>query len=49
MKEHEIAELVNAVTKQVKVICPDAPQCLREVISRAVNSELEMQQINKAK
>lgn len=36
MKDHEIAALVNQVTKAVKAICPDAPQCTREVISRAI-------------
>ena len=40
MKDHQIAELVNEVTSQVKRICPDAPQCLREVISNAVKNKL---------
>jgi hypothetical protein len=43
MKDHEIAALVNEVTKQVKRICPDAPQCLREVVSKAVKSKLDAQ------
>jgi hypothetical protein len=41
MKDHEIAELVNEVTKQVKRVCPDAPQCLREVISRPIVEALK--------
>ena len=39
MKDHEIAELVNQVTKAVKAICPDAPQCTREIISRAIQED----------
>jgi hypothetical protein len=40
MKDHEIAALVNEITKQVKNIYPDAPQCLREVVSKAVKSNI---------
>lgn len=36
MKEHEVRELVNEVTREVKRICPNAPQSLREVVSKAV-------------
>lgn len=40
MKDHEIARLVNHVTNAVKRICPNAPQMLRQVISRAVNRKI---------
>jgi hypothetical protein len=36
LKEHEIAELVNRVIKAVKALCPNAPQCTRQIISRAM-------------
>ena len=36
MKDHQIAELVNILTAEVKRISPDSPQCLRSVISRSV-------------
>ena len=41
MKDHEIARLVNELTKQVKLICPDAPQMLREVISKTVTKQVK--------
>ncbi len=40
-KDHELAALVNEVTKQVKAVCPDAPQCLREVIARSIKSSVK--------
>jgi hypothetical protein len=46
MKDHELASLVNRVTKSVKNICPEAPQCLRETIARAIKSELELHKVN---
>lgn len=41
MKDHDIAELVNNLTKEVHKLCPDAPQCLREVTSKTVVSKLK--------
>lgn len=35
-KDNEIAELVNALTATVLVLCPDAPQQLREAIRTVV-------------
>ncbi|WP_255555050.1 hypothetical protein [Moritella sp. 24] len=40
MKDHELAELVNEVTRQVKAVCPNSPQCLREVIAKAIKSKI---------
>lgn len=44
MKDHEIAQLVNAVTKKIKVICPNAPQSLREAVSKTIKTELDVQE-----
>lgn len=42
LKDHEIAALVNQVTKAVKALCPDAPQCTREIMSRAMLNDAEI-------
>lgn len=40
IKDHELAELVNEITKNVRAICPGAPQSLREVIAKAIKSKI---------
>lgn len=41
MIDHEIAAMVNAIRDEVQRICPNAPQMLREVISKVVTQHLK--------
>ena len=40
LKDHEIAILVNAITKRMETIHPSLPQCTRGIISGTVVKEL---------
>ncbi len=40
-KDHQIGELVNEITANVKRICPEAPQQLRSVIASSVVSDIK--------
>lgn len=41
MKDHEIAELVNKLTKDIQQACENYPQCLREMISNSIAPPLK--------
>ena len=42
MKDHQIAELVNELTSEVRKLSPEAPGSLREVISRVTSSHIKL-------
>ena len=46
MKEHEVAILVNELTSEVRRVCKDTPQCLREVIAKVVRKNLARSNAN---
>tara|TARA_B100000700_G_scaffold311500_1_gene393516 strand:+ start:121668 stop:121832 length:165 start_codon:yes stop_codon:yes gene_type:complete len=41
LADHEVAALVNELRDEVKRICPNAPQMLREVISKVVTKHVK--------
>lgn len=41
MKDHQVAKMVNDLTREIRKLCPDAPQQLRAVVSRVVRKNLE--------
>lgn len=45
MKDHQIAILVNALTKELCLKFPMLPQCLRVVISEIVVANLRQQKL----
>ena len=49
MKDHEISAIVNELTREVKRICPDAPQQLRQVISRVIVEGLKSKETGELK
>jgi len=46
MKDHEVAILVNELTSEVRRVCKDTPQCLREVIAKVVRKNLARSNTN---